>query len=146
MQTKNFYAMQLNRHRCNLFTIGPIRDGRTKGHLQIEGGLVPFGEAHHAISSALLDTPKNERQEMLKLIATLVNRRRGSNAANRRRPHCLDANVLLALARALDSHVERHNLCHEDSCLIESATPLGISWRQRRRCRSQKRLTGLHGI
>jgi hypothetical protein len=41
-----------------------------------------------------------------------------------------------ALTRTLDSHVERHNLCHEDSSLIESATPLGISWRQRRRCRS----------
>jgi hypothetical protein len=37
---------------------------------------------HHAISSALLDTLKNERQEMRKLIATLVNRRRRSNAAN----------------------------------------------------------------
>jgi hypothetical protein len=49
------------------------------------------GEAHHAISSALLDTLKNERQEMRKLIATLVNRR-GSKAANHRRPHCVDAN------------------------------------------------------
>jgi hypothetical protein len=58
--------MQLNRYLCNLFTIGPIRDGRTKGNLQIEGGLVPWSEAHHAISSALLDTLKNERQEMRK--------------------------------------------------------------------------------
>ena len=35
--------MQLNRHRCNLFTIGPIRDGRTKGHLQIEKRAGPEG-------------------------------------------------------------------------------------------------------
>jgi hypothetical protein len=75
IQTKNFYAMQL------------------KGHLRIEDGLVRWGEAHHAISSALLDTLKNERQEMRKLIATLVNRRRRSNATNHRRPHCLDANA-----------------------------------------------------
>jgi hypothetical protein len=57
------------------------------------GRTVPWGEAHHAISSALLDTLKNERQEMRKLIATLVNRRRRSNATNHRRPHCLDANA-----------------------------------------------------
>jgi hypothetical protein len=85
--------MQLDRHWCNLFPIGPIRDGRTKGHRQIEDGLVPRGEAHHVISGALLDTLRNERQEMRKLIATLVNRSRGSKAANHRRPHCLDANV-----------------------------------------------------
>src|SRR5437868_716439 len=40
-------------------------------HLQIEDGLVSRGEAHHAIPGALLDTLKNERQEMRKLIATL---------------------------------------------------------------------------
>jgi hypothetical protein len=90
---QKFLRHATHRHRCNLFTIRPIRDGRTKGHLQIEDGLVRWGEAHHAISSALLDTLKNERQEMRKLIATLVNRRRRSNAANHRRPHCLDANA-----------------------------------------------------
>src|SRR5580700_11189951 len=73
-----------------------------KGHLQIEDGLVPWGEAHHAISSALLDTLKNERQEMRKLIATLVNRRRRSNAANHRGRTAL-TRTLLALARTLDS-------------------------------------------
>jgi hypothetical protein len=40
-------------------------------HLQIEDGLVSWGEAHHAIPGSLLDTLKNERQEMRKLIATL---------------------------------------------------------------------------
>jgi hypothetical protein len=88
-----FLRHATHRHRCNIFTIRPIRDGRTKGHLQLEDGLVRWGEAHHAISSALLDTLKNERQEMRKLIATLVNRRRRSNATNHRRPHCLDANA-----------------------------------------------------
>jgi hypothetical protein len=44
------------------------------------GRTVPWGEAHHAISSALLDTLKNERQEMRKLIATLVNRRKSKAA------------------------------------------------------------------
>jgi hypothetical protein len=40
--------------------------------LQIEDGLVhSWGEAHHAISGALLDTLKNERQEMRKLMDAL---------------------------------------------------------------------------
>jgi len=41
-------------------------------HLQIEDELVfSWGEAHHAISGTLLDTLKNERQEMRKLMAAL---------------------------------------------------------------------------
>src|SRR5229473_5466621 len=41
-------------------------------HLQIEDGLVfSWGEAHHAISGALLDILKIERQEMRKLVAAL---------------------------------------------------------------------------
>src|SRR5271156_3753489 len=40
-------------------------------HLQIEDGLVSWGEAHHAIPGALLETLKNERQEMRKLMAAL---------------------------------------------------------------------------
>ena len=40
-------------------------------HLQIEDALVSWGEERHAISGALLDTLKNERQEMRKLMATL---------------------------------------------------------------------------
>lgn len=40
-------------------------------HLQIEDGLVSWGEAQHAIPGALLGHLKNERQEMRKLIATL---------------------------------------------------------------------------
>ena len=101
--------MQLNRHRCNLFTIGPIRDGRTKGHLQIENGLVPWGEAHRAISSALLDTLKNERQEMRKLIATLHELSSGVEREQTERGRSAFAQTLLALARTLDSHVERHD-------------------------------------
>jgi hypothetical protein len=40
-------------------------------HLQIEDELVSWGAGHHAISSALLGTLKDERQEMRKLFATL---------------------------------------------------------------------------
>ena len=43
-------------------------------HLQIEDGLVSWGEAHHAMPGGLLDTLKNERQEMRKLIATVIDR------------------------------------------------------------------------
>jgi uncharacterized membrane protein YccC len=70
-------------------------------HLQIEDGLVSWGEAHHAISGALLETLKNERQEMRKLIATLHEQL----TAGDRSPL---AETLLALARTLDSHVERY--------------------------------------
>jgi len=46
-------------------------------HLQIEDGLVSWGEEHHAIAGALLDTLKNERQEMRRLITTLHERSLG---------------------------------------------------------------------
>jgi hypothetical protein len=50
-------------------------------HLQIEDGLVPsWGEAHHAISGALLATLKNERQKMRKLMGAL---RAGSSGTDR---------------------------------------------------------------
>jgi hemerythrin-like domain-containing protein len=76
-------------------------------HLQIEDGLVSWGEAHHAISGALLDTLKNERQEMRKLIATL----RELSSVDREHAGSLSAfaQTLLALARTLDSHVERYD-------------------------------------
>jgi Hemerythrin HHE cation binding domain len=80
-------------------------------HLQIEDGLVPsWGEAHHAISGALLATLKNERQEMRNLLAALRALSSGLDrepqAAGDRRSF---AQTLLALARTLDSHVERYD-------------------------------------
>jgi hypothetical protein len=80
-------------------------------HLQIEDGLVPsWGEAHHAISGALLATLKNERQEMRKLMGAL---RAGSSGTDREPQAAGDrssfAQTLLALARTLDSHVERYD-------------------------------------
>ena len=78
-------------------------------HLQIEDGLVSWGEAHHAIPDALLETIKNERQEMHKLIATLhelsLDVDRKLTAGDRG----AFAQTLLALARTLDSHVERYD-------------------------------------
>jgi hypothetical protein len=77
-------------------------------HLQIEDGLVSWGEAHHAIPGALLDTLNNERQEMRKSIATLRELSSGvgeptagGRSAFRR--------TLLALAPTIDSHVERYD-------------------------------------
>src|ERR1700683_3680298 len=70
-------------------------------HLQIEDGLVSWGEAHHAISDALLETLKSERQEMRNLIATLhelwLGADREQPAENRRD----FSQTLLALARTL---------------------------------------------
>jgi len=85
-------------------------------HLQIEDELIfSWGAAHHAISDTLLATLKNERQEMRQLMATL---RTLSPAVDRESQTAQDrsnldrstfAETLLALARALDSHVERHD-------------------------------------
>ncbi len=79
-------------------------------HLQIEDELVfSWGEAHHAISGAMLDTLKNERQEMRKLMTAL----RASSVGDRDPQTVEDPSVfaqtLLALARMLDSHVERYD-------------------------------------
>jgi hemerythrin-like domain-containing protein len=99
--TANQRALQVwNEIRHNLWS-----------HLQVEDELVfSWGAAHHAISDALLDTLKNERQEMRKLMATL---RTLSSAAEREPLTTEDrssfAETLLALARMLDSHVERHD-------------------------------------
>jgi hypothetical protein len=78
-------------------------------HLQIEDGLVSWGEAHHAIPGGLLDTLKNERQEMRKLIATLHERSLGVDRKLRAGDRSAFAQTLLALARTLDSHVERYD-------------------------------------
>ena len=78
-------------------------------HLQIEDGLVSWGEAHHAISGTLIDTLKNERQEMRKLIAALP--KLSSEVDREQTAGSLSAfaQTLLALARTLDSHVERYD-------------------------------------
>ena len=78
-------------------------------HLQIEDGLVSWGEAHHAIPDALLGTLKNERQEMRKLIATLHELSSGEEREQTARGRTAFAQTLLALARTLDSHVERYD-------------------------------------
>ena len=67
-------------------------------HLQIEDGLVSWGEAHHAISGTLLDTLKNERQEMRKLIATLHERSLGVDRQLTAGDRSAFAQTLLALA------------------------------------------------
>lgn len=79
-------------------------------HLQIEDELVfSWGKAHRAISGALLDILKKERQEMHELMAAL----RTLPDADRELPRVGDrkafAQTLLALARTLDSHIERHD-------------------------------------
>jgi hypothetical protein len=80
-------------------------------HLQIEDELVfLWGEARHAIPGTLLDTLKIERQEMRKLVAALPALSSGLD----REPQTAGdrggfARMLLALARTLDSHVERYD-------------------------------------
>jgi hypothetical protein len=78
-------------------------------HLQIEDGLGSWGEAHHAIPGALLDTLKNERQEMRKLIATLRELSSGVDREQTARGRIAFTRTLLALARTLDSHVDRYD-------------------------------------
>jgi hypothetical protein len=80
-------------------------------HLQIEDELVlSWGKAHQAIPGMLLDTLKNERQEMRQSIAALralpqAVYREPQTAGDRR----VFAQTLLAVARTLDSHVERYD-------------------------------------
>lgn len=80
-------------------------------HLQIEDELVfSWGEARRAIPRSLIETLKLERQEMHKLVATLPAL---SSGLDREPQAAADraefARMLLALARALDSHVERYD-------------------------------------
>ena len=81
-----------------------------RAHLQIEDGLVSWGKEHHAISGAILDIVKNERLEMHKSMAAL---RELSSGVDHESPTAEDrsgfAQTLLALARTLDSHVERYD-------------------------------------
>jgi hypothetical protein len=81
-----------------------------RSHLQIEDGLVSWGKEHHAISGELLDIVKNERLEMRKSMAAL---RTLSSGVDHEPQTAEDrsgfAQTLLALARTLDSHVERYD-------------------------------------
>jgi hypothetical protein len=74
-----------------------------------KAGWSPGGEAHHAISGALLDTLKNERQEMRKLIAALHELSLGLDRELTGGVHSAFAQTLLALARTFDSHVDRYD-------------------------------------
>jgi hypothetical protein len=81
-----------------------------RSHLQIEDGLVSWGKEHHAISGALLDIVKNERLEMRKSMTALHALSSGVD----HEPQTVEersgfAQTLLALARTLDSHVERYD-------------------------------------
>jgi Hemerythrin HHE cation binding domain len=79
-------------------------------HLQIESGLVSWGEAHHAISGPLLDMLERERHEMRKLIAALhALSPDGDRGAQTAADPGTFAQTLLALAQTLDSHVERYD-------------------------------------
>ena len=81
-----------------------------RSHLQIEDGLVSWGNEHHAFSDALLDIVKNERLEMRTSMAAL----RALSSGVDHEPQTAEdrsgfAQTLLALARTLDSHVERYD-------------------------------------
>jgi len=78
-------------------------------HLQIEDGLVSWGEAHHAISGTLLDALKNERQEMRKLIATLRELSSGVDREQTAGSRAAFAQTAMALSGTLESHVERYD-------------------------------------
>jgi hypothetical protein len=80
-------------------------------HVEIEDELVfSWGEAHHATSAGLLDDLKIERQQMRELIAALP---AWSSGVNHQPLTAVDqttfAQTMLALARMLDSHVERYD-------------------------------------
>ena len=79
-------------------------------HLQIEEELVfSWGDAHHAISDSLLETLKIEREEIRKLVAALPELSFGPDRQLQIAGSCGGfARTLLALARTLDSHVERY--------------------------------------
>jgi len=82
-----------------------------RSHLQIEDELVfSWGDKHQAISPTLLDTLKIERQEMRRLMAALPElppgEGRGTESATERATF---ARTLLAVARNLDSHIERYD-------------------------------------
>src|SRR5215471_788016 len=79
-------------------------------HLQIEDALVfSWGTVHQAISKSLLDSVKAEREEMLRLLASMLD---VSSGETRTPPALVNygtfAQTLTALVQNLDSHVERY--------------------------------------
>ena len=79
-----------------------------RSHLQIEEELVfSWGEGHRAISDALLETLKKERQEMGKLMGALHEVSVGGDRESQADGDL--AQTLLALAMTLDTHVERYD-------------------------------------
>jgi hypothetical protein len=81
-----------------------------RSHLQIEDGIVSWGREHRAISGELLDIVKNERVEMRNSMSAL----RALSSGVDHEPQMAEdrsgfAQTLLALARTLDSHVERYD-------------------------------------
>jgi iron-sulfur cluster repair protein YtfE (RIC family) len=80
-------------------------------HLQIEDELVfAWGDAHQAMSPALVDTLRRERQELRRLLALLPDLPPGEG----RGPESVEAcgalaGTLIALAQNLDAHVERYD-------------------------------------
>ena len=81
-----------------------------RSHLQIEDGLVSWGKEHQAISGAILDIVKNERLEIRKSMAALRALSYGiDHEPQTAEDHSGFAQTLLALARTLDSHVERYD-------------------------------------
>jgi Hemerythrin HHE cation binding domain len=77
-------------------------------HLQIEDELVfSWGQAHRAISDSQLETLKNERHELHNLMTTLHELSSGADRKQTAGDRSSFAQTLLALARSLDSHVER---------------------------------------
>jgi hemerythrin-like domain-containing protein len=78
-------------------------------HLQIEDELVfTWSEAHQAISATLLDTLRTEHQEMHKLVTALSTSSSGVDSEQQDGDGRVVAQTLLALARTLDSHIERY--------------------------------------
>ena len=80
-------------------------------HLQIEDELVfAWGDTHRAISPALLDTLRVERQKMHTLLTTLPELPSAAGRALQNSECCNRLAVTLtALAQNLDSHVERYD-------------------------------------
>ena len=80
-------------------------------HLQIEDELVfAWGGAHQAISPALLDTLRVERQELRRLLSLLPDLSSGGGGGAELTEDCgAFAGTLIALAQNLNAHVERYD-------------------------------------
>ena len=80
-------------------------------HLQIEDEIVfSWAEAHDAIPLVLLDTLKKERQEIHKLVTNLPAPLCEADSQSQSADDVGNfGRTLLALARTLDSHIERYD-------------------------------------